>query len=768
MKHSQSESPTKVIIPVKGMHCASCALTIEKALKKVDGVIDCHVNYANEKASLEFMPGHTHISDLNKKIEPFGYSLEVPMDHSKHTDHSEHLGLNQTKEDKLKEVKNLRNEIKIGFVFTAFSLFVMMWDMLSEFALLPGMPNSTEEFFHHLLPLMATYAMFVIGRRYIVGIINFIKYGIANMDTLVGIGTLTAFTYSFIVTAFEEALVPYINTQNNYYDVVIIVIALISYGKYLEARSKLSTGEAIEKLLGLQAKTALVERNGKVIELSIDQIVVGDILIVKPGGKIPVDGVIVEGSSSIDESMVTGESIPSDKNVNDQVIGGTLNKQGSFKFKATKVGSETLLAHIIKMVEEAQGSRAPIQKLVDKISSVFVPSVLVISVVSLAAWIIVGSQYLPFNQAFSLGLLSFIGVLVIACPCALGLATPTAIIVGTGKGAENGILIKDAESLERLSQINTIVMDKTGTITNGKPELTDLIGTSEIDSNELLKLLASLENYSEHPLAKAIVEAAEEEKLSLYKVQDFSIIEGQGIKGEINGKTYYAGSPKFVSSMNINSDLSKVEDLTSEGKTPVILSTQSDVLAIAGIADTLKDNAAQTIKDLHALGIKIILLSGDNKKTAEYIAKEAGIDEVIAEVLPHEKAAKIKELKQSGKFVAMVGDGVNDAPALAESNVGIAMGTGTDIAIESAQITLLKGDISKILKAIRLSKLTMRAIRQNLFWAFIYNVVGIPLAAGAFYPVFGLLLNPIFAGFAMAFSSVSVVFNSLRFKFKSL
>lgn len=783
MPENNTHNPTKTIIPVKGMHCASCAMTIEKSLKKVDGVIDCHVNYGNEKVSLEYNPDQVSIANLNKRIEPFGYSLELPktdghimpdgikMSNSEMPagmDHSAHLGLNQTKEDKLKELNSLKSEIILGFIFTAVATFVMSWDIAAQFNLIPVFSYTISEFFHHLLPLFATYAMFVIGKRYIKGIINFAKYGVANMDTLIGIGTLVAFLYSFAITAFEESLAPYIDVEGGYYDVVIVVIALITYGKYLEAKSKLRTGEAIEKLLNLQAKIALVERNGSIVEIPVDQVIVGDILVVKPGGKIPVDGLIIEGFSSVDESMVTGESIPVDKNIDDEVIGGTINKQGTFKFKATKVGSETLLAHIVKMVEEAQGSRAPIQKLADKISAVFVPIVLVISIVSLVVWIIIGSQFMPINQAFSLGLVSFIGVLVIACPCALGLATPTAIIVGTGKGAENGILIKDAESLERLSNINTIVLDKTGTITHGKPIVTDIIPLTNLDEKRVLEILGSLEKYSEHPLAEAIVKKANEQNVTLTEVKNFSIREGQGLTGIIEGTTYHAGNIKLLNNLDIHFDKSRIEKLTMEGKTPVVLANDSEALAIIGIADTLKDNARDTIKELHKLGIKVILMSGDNENTAKYIASQAGIDNVIAEVLPQDKASNIKELKKSGRLVAMVGDGVNDAPALAESDVGIAMGTGTDVAIESAQITLLKGDISKLLKAIKLSKITMRTIRQNLFWAFIYNLVGIPLAAGVFYPFFGILLNPIFAGFAMAFSSVSVVFNSLRFKFKPL
>lgn len=518
--------------------------------------------------------------------------------------------------------------------------------------------------------------------------------------------------------------------------------------------------------MNLQAKTALVERDGKEIEIPIDQVILGDIVIIKPGAKIPVDGVIIEGKSSIDESMITGEPIPVDKSIDDSVTGGTINKQGVFKFRATKVGSETLLAHIIKMVENAQGSRAPIQKLADQISSVFVPVVLVIAFITLLTWVLVGSQFMPLTDAFSLGLVCFVGILVIACPCALGLATPTAIIVGVGKGASNGILIKNAESLEKLHKVKIVVVDKTGTITKGQPEVTEIITKNlEIKNyKEILQIIGSLEKNSEHPLAQAIVDKANLENTTFLDVEDFEIIEGKGLKGKINGMEYFVGNLKLLSDLNVHFDRLEIDTLANQGKTPVILTTQTEVLAIIAIADTIKPEAVESVKALHKLGVKVAMLTGDNKNTARYIADQVGIDEVFAEVLPGEKADKVIELQKKGFVVAMAGDGVNDAPALAQSDVGVAMGTGTDVAIESADITLLHGDISKLAKAIKLSKKTMRTIKQNLFWAFIYNVVGIPLAAGVFFPFFGLLLNPIFAGLAMAFSSVSVVTNSLRLK----
>lgn len=767
---------SNVNIPVKGMHCASCASIIEKTIKKQKGVESCEVNYGTEKVSIKFQPEMVSLNELSKKIEPYGYSLNVPEnDHvmpdgtkMSGMDHSEHLGINQTKEEKNKELNNLKNKVRISIPLVILSFAVMIWEILATYMLLPEMPMFVEEFFHHIMPLIATYMLFVTGTIYIEGVARFIKYRVANMDTLVGIGTLTAYIYSVLVTALEEPLKNFLNTEHTYYDVTIIVIGFITLGKYLEAKSKLKTGEAIEKLLNLQAKSAIVERNGERLEIPIEQVMLNDIVVVKPGTKIPVDGEIIEGHSSIDESMITGEPMPVDKTVSDLVIGSTLNKQGTFKFKATKIGQDTLLSQIVKMVADAQGSKAPIQNLADKISAIFVPTVLVLAVITLIVWLSVGSMYLPFNKAVSLGLLSFIGILVIACPCALGLATPTAIIVGTGKGAENGILVKNAEGLELLSKVNVIVTDKTGTITKGTPEVTDIISLSNLDKIQIIQIMASLEENSEHPLAHAVVERAKVENINLSKITDFMVIEGKGISGKLDGIKYYAGNTKLMDDLNITYSPKEIDSLTEQGKTPAFLANEKEILGVIGLADTLKDNAKQTIKELHKLGLKVVLLTGDNKKTAQFIAEEAGIDDVIAEVLPNQKAEKIKNLQSEGLIVAMVGDGINDAPALAQANIGIAMATGTDIAIESSQITLLRGDISKLLKAIKLSKFTMKAIKQNLFWAFIYNIVGIPVAAGMLYPMYGILLNPIFAGLAMALSSVSVVSNSLRLKLKTL
>lgn len=757
---------------VKGMHCASCSAVIEKTFKKVDGVHSVEVNYGTEKAKVSFDDSKTSSHDLSKHIEPLGYSLVVPdtaeeMGMSE-SEHAAHLGLNQSKKEKFVEVQDMRTKVLYALPLAFFAAFVMGWDILSLYGIVPMMSYTLKEFFHHLLPIFATYILFVIGKPYLLGVYRFLRYGKANMDTLIGIGTVSAFLYSFAVSAFEDALRPFINVEYQYYDVTIVVITFIALGKYLEARSKIKTGDAIEKLLTLQAKTALVIRDGKEVEISVNDVKHGDQIIVKPGTKIPVDGDITEGSSFIDESMVTGEPMPVQKKTGDSVVSGTMNTSGSFTFTATKVGSETLLAQIITMVEDAQGSKAPIQALADKISAIFVPIVLVIAFLTLGAWLLFGSQYLGFSQALSFGLVSFVGILVIACPCALGLATPTAIIVGVGKGAKEGILIKDAATLEKLHKVNTVVVDKTGTITKGKPTLVDIQNLSDSIDDELVAILASLEKKTEHPIAHAIVNYAQEKNISLSDVSDFEGIQGKGLKGTIKGTEYFVGNTKLVSDLKVPFEADKLNEFTSQGKTPVILATKEKVLGFVMVADEIKAESVEAIKNLHALGIKVVMLTGDDEKAAKHIGSLVGIDDVVAHVLPQDKLAKIKELQAQGHIVAMAGDGVNDAPALAQADVGIAMGTGTDVAIESAGITLLGGDISKLVKAIKLSKITMRGIKQNLFWAFIYNIVGIPLAAGVFYPIFGWLLNPVFAGFAMAMSSVSVVSNSLRIKGKKL
>jgi Cu2+-exporting ATPase/Cu+-exporting ATPase len=710
---------------VNGIHCASCVLILEDAFRKMDGVTGAEVNYGTEAVKLSYDKTKTNLNTLSEKIEKLGYSLVV----------------NETKDEKRDELRKMRNKVLSAIPLAIISIILMFTNMMSL----------GDKFSQYFLPLAATYMLFFVGWPYLIGLYRFMRYGKANMDTLIGLGTSVAYIYSLF-------------GGGEYFDVTIVVIAFIALGKYLEARSKIKTGEAVRKLIGLQAKTALLLRDGQTVEIPISEVKIGDIIIVKPGMKIPVDGKIIEGQSAIDESMITGESIPVDKKAEDLVVGATINKQGSFKFKATKVGTDTVLAQIIKMVEEAQGSKAPIQALADKISGIFVPIVLIFAFLTFGVWLIVGTQFLGFSTALSFGLVCFVGILVIACPCALGLATPTAIIVGVGKGAQYGILIKNAESLEKLAKVDTVVFDKTGTITKGEPEVTDIIILDKsFDRKSLLKMAGSLEDHSEHPLAQAISQKAKSEHLKLDEVKHFNSEQGVGVVGEISGSMINIHKPT-----NKEMNIPEIISMQQQGKTVVVIEKNNSLIGLLALADTIKDEAVEAIKALHQLGLKTVMLTGDNKLAARHIADQAGIDEVIAEVLPNEKADKIKELQVQGKIVAMAGDGINDAPALVQADVGIAMATGTDVAIESAGITLLGGDIRKISQAVILAKSTLRTIKQNLFWAFIYNVVGIPVAAGLLYPIWGIMLSPVFAGLAMAGSSVSVVSNSLRLKTKKI
>lgn len=759
---------------VKGMHCASCSTIIAKKLKKLPGIETCDVNFATEKASVVYDPSLASVTSMNAEINKLGYSMVDMNNHMEHkivdqnqqvgTDHSEHLGISQSKEEKLKDLELTRQKTAFVMPIAVIVFILMFWEILGQrVTFLPPFPLSMNAF-NIASFILATPVMFWIGKPFIEGVVRFIKYRVANMDTLVGIGTLVAYCYSSILLLFPEIKALLNAPEGLYYDVTIVVIGFITLGKYLETKSKLKTGEAIEKLLGLAAKTALVIRDGNEIELPIDQVIVGDIIIVKPGQKIPVDGEITQGTSSIDESMITGEPIPVDKVVGDTVIGATINKQGAFWMKATQVGGQTVLSQIIKMVETAQGSKAPIERMADQVSGVFVPVVLVFSIIIFLLWIVAGSFFMPFSQAFSLGLISFVGILVIACPCAMGLATPTAVIVGVGKAAQNGILIKNAESLEKFHDVNFVVMDKTGTITKGTPTVTDIMAVSQVAYKEILQLIASLEKQSEHPLAQAVVDKAKEEKLTLLTVSDFKALEGKGLTGTVSGTEYFAGNLKLAADLGLEVDTDIIKNFASQGKTPIIFADKKSILAYIAIADTIKEDAKVAIENLHKLNIKVVMLTGDNIRTAEYIAKQVGIDRVIAEVLPADKANEIKKLQAEGYKVAMVGDGINDAPALATADVGVAMGTGTDVAIESAGITLLGGHISKLPRAMKLAKATMRVIKQNLFWAFFYNIVGIPIAAGLLYPFTGIMLSPAIAGAAMALSSVSVVSNSLLLK----
>lgn len=747
---------------VKGMHCASCSAIIKKKLKKLSEIESVDVNFATEKATISFDPSQITVDSMNGEINKFGYFLVGKTDHSQHDimDHSKHLGSNQSKEEKLKELEQMKVKVEFVLPITLLIFVLMMWDIAAK--VLPSVPNLSipMPLFNTISFLLSAIILFWIGRPFVDGVVKFITYRVANMDTLIGIGTLIAFIYSsfiFLLPPIRELLKA---PEYTYFDVTIVVIGFVTLGKYLETRSKIKTGEAIEKLLGLQAKTAIVMKNGKETEIPISEVVVGDVIVVKPGQKVPVDGIILEGTTSIDESMITGEPFPLDKKKGDIVIGATINKRGSFTFKATKIGSDTMLAQIVKLVEEAQGSKAEIQNLADKISSVFVPVVLIIATVSLLIWLTIGSAFLGPSLAISYGLLSFVGILVIACPCALGLATPTAIIVGVGKGAESGILIKNAESLEKLHKVNTLVFDKTGTITSGKPTVTDIISlNSNVTDKDIIKLASSIERNSQHPLALAVVDKAQELSLDSFKVDAFKETEGIGVQGIVQKKKVIVRRPKKT-----EHTISQIQKLETEGKTVIVVEVDGKAAGVFAISDTIKESAKPAIAKIHKLGIQTVMLTGDNKRAAEYIANQVGIDTVQAEVMPQDKSEVINKLQKDGGVVAMAGDGINDAPALTQADVGIAMATGTDVAIESSDITLLHGDIAKIPQAFKLSRLTIRTIKQNLFWAFIYNIVGIPLAAGVFYPIWGIFLNPIFAGLAMALSSVSVVSNSLLLK----
>lgn len=771
---------------VKGMHCASCASIIKRKLEKIPGIEKADVNLPAESAEVT-MGSHVGTEMMNAVISPLGYTItekggmvsvgsDLPAaDHGGHsmpdmkpsdtTDpKSPHYGHDMgavvtadaaRKADKLVELEKLRRKTQFVMPIALVVFVLMIWDLFAtQFGILPEFPISMMTF-NRLSFILASPIMFWIGAPYIQGMMRFIKYRVANMDSLIGIGTIVAYTYSSVLLLFPEIHAVLNAPEGLYFDVTIVVIGFITLGKFLEARSKLKTGEAIEKLLGLQAKTALVVRDGKEIEIPVSEVAVGDTIVVKPGVKIPVDGEITQGETSVDESMLTGEPLPVDKAIGDKVVGGTLNKQGAIQFRATIVGEGTVLSQIIKMVENAQGSKAPIERMTDQISAVFVPLVLVLAVLVFIIWTILGNPLL--------GLLSLVGILVIACPCALGLATPTAIIVGVGKAAEKGILVKNAEEMEKLRAVDYVVLDKTGTLTKGTPSVTHYRIVGESKEN-LIQILASLEAQSEHPLAAAIVAHAKEKNVELVPVKGFEAISGQGLKGKVNKVEYFAGNTKLITELGLKVDKVILEQFAREGATPIMLADRKTVLAYLGISDTLKDESVQAISDLHRLGIKVAMLTGDHKLTAEYIGKKVGIDRVFAEVLPGDKADHVKALQKEGHKVAMVGDGVNDAPALATADVGIAMGTGTDVAIESAGVTLLGGNLERLPQAVNLAKKTFRVIKQNLFWAFFYNIIGIPIAAGVLYPLYGIMLNPGIAGAAMAFSSVSVVANSLRLK----
>ena len=740
----------KSIFPVQGMTCASCVARVEAALKSVPGVASVSVNLASEKATVEYVEG-TEITDLRRAVQDAGYEMG---------------GEAETLEDvttaAARETKGVRNRFIVAAAL-GIIIMAMMWT-----------PHFTG--MGYVLWALATPVQFWAGLRFYKGAWGALKHRTADMNTLIAVGTSAAYFYSVVAVLFPSLLTIGGTAPELYFDTSAMIVALILLGRYLEAQAKGQTSAAIKKLIGLQPKTALVISDGKESEIPIETVQVGDVILVRPGERVPVDGIIRQGNPAIDESMVTGESLPVEKKAGDAVIGATINKTGSFQFEATRIGKDTTLARIVRLVEEAQGSKAPIQRLADVIASYFVPVVIGIAIITFVVWYFFGP-----TPSLTFAFLNFIAVLIIACPCALGLATPTAIMVGTGKGAEHGILIKSAGALEKFYKIDTLLMDKTGTLTEGNPRVTDVIPVAPYTQAEVLGLAASVEHDSEHPLGAAVLKAAVERGAKISSVTDFKAIPGHGAGASLHGKKYLLGNQKLMqdSGVSLEGLEEKAEGLWQNGKTVIFLAVDGRAIGIIGLADTLKPNAKAVVAELRRMGIQVAMVTGDNRRTAEAIAREAGIDRVLAEVLPENKSAEVKKLQDEGSVVGMVGDGINDAPALAQADVGIAIGTGTDVAMETGDITLISGDLSSIVTAVSLSRRTMRTIKQNLFWAFAYNVILIPVAAGVLYTAFhsagvpaGLkfilgdygFLNPILAAAAMAASSITVVSNSLRLR----
>ncbi len=744
----------KATFGVAGMSCASCVKRVEKALRKVPGVLDVSANLASEKASVEYLPGVSETRELERAIEGAGYGVvreeEGPVEDAHEREYGELLG-----------------RFVVAAVFTALIL-------LGSLPMMLGFePPVSMGWLNLGLLALATPVQFWAGWRFYEGAIKALRHGQANMNTLVAVGTSAAYLYS-VAAALAPGL--FTGRADVYFDTSSLIVTLILLGRLLEARARGRTTEAIKKLAGLRARTARVVRGVEEVDIPVEDVVVGDVVVVRPGEKVPVDGRVLSGESAVDEAMITGESMPVEKRIGDEVIGATINKTGSFRFTATKVGEETALSQIMRMVEEAQGSKAPIQRFADRISGVFVPVVVALATITFLVWLFFGPE-----PAFTLALLNFVAVLIIACPCAMGLATPTSIMVGTGKGAERGILIKGGEALERAHKLTTVVLDKTGTLTKGEPELTDIVAMNGLPEGELLRLVASAERGSEHPLGEAIVRGARERGLELAGARGFDAPTGRGVRAEVAGKSVLAGNHRLMEEAGIFEDgLSlRFEELSALGKTPVFVAVDGEPAGLVAVADVVREESKEAVAALRRMGLEVAMLTGDNERTANAIARELGIDRVLSGVLPEDKEGEVKKLQAEGKVVAMVGDGINDAPALARADVGVAIGTGTDVAMEAADLTLVSGDVRGVARAIKLSKATIRNIKQNLFWAFAYNVGLIPVAAGALYPFFAggtvpdLLrpffgeygfLNPVLAAAAMALSSVTVLGNALRLR----
>jgi len=741
---------TSVTLGIKGMHCASCVTKIEDELKASPGVMDAVVNPATETAHVEYLPRLTEMESLERAVEDAGYATgkapgEEPEDKEQAATEREYKTL----------MKKFWFSIIIGIPVMALSYP----DYIGLGGSLPKGSTALRVIWA-LMGLATIPVLLWAGNQFFIGAWNALRHRSANMHTLIAIGTSSAWLYSTVAVLFPW-IFPRAELADVFYDVTAIVIGLVVLGMALELKARSRTNEAIKKLMSLQARTARVIRDGKEEDIPVEEVLVGDVILVRPGEKVPVDGEIIKGSSAIDESMVTGESMPTEKAAGDEVIGATINKTGTFKFKASKVGKDTLLSQIIRMVQEAQGSKAPIQRVVDQVSAYFVPAVMIIGILSFMAWFTFGPE-----PQLIYAVVVFVSVLIIACPCALGLATPTSLMVGVGKGAENGILIKSGDALEMAYKLNAIVLDKTGTITKGKPSLTDVVVMGDVKENDLLLYAASVERGSEHPLGEAIVEGAKERGLNLMEADKFEATPGYGVEAKVKDKKLLLGNLKFMRAKRISlkGAQEKAEKLADEGKTPMYVAVDGKLGGLIAVADTVKEDSREAIQALKRLGIEVVMITGDNERTARAIAKEVGIDRVMAEVVPEDKARQIQLLQLEGKKVAMVGDGINDAPALAQADIGMAIGTGTDVAMEASDITLIKGSLSKVPTAIELSRATMRNIKQNLFGAFIYNGLGIPVAAGLLYPFFGVLLSPIIAGAAMAFSSLTVVTNANRLR----
>ncbi|MFW3344720.1 heavy metal translocating P-type ATPase [Aliarcobacter butzleri] len=744
---------------IKGMTCSACSTAVDRNVKKLEGINEVNVNLLNNSMIVKYDENILNNETIIKKVQDAGYEAFLVENGKKNQKNLTEENLSKT------ETNELKNRLIISFIFAIPLFYISMGHMLNWYLphLFHGYSNAITFAFTQFL--LALPIVFINIKYYKVGFKTLYK-GSPNMDSLIAIGTSAAMIYG-VFSIYKigyglgnndiDMVIQY--SHDLYFESAAIVLTLITLGKFLEARAKENTSEAINKLINLTPKTALVLRNNQEIEIPVDELVLKDIVIVKPGNIVPTDGVIIFGNSSIDESMLTGESLPISKKVGDKVIGASINKSGSFKFEVTKLGEDTVLSQIIKLIEEASSSKAPISKLADRISAIFVPTVIVISILATVTWLFLGYS---FEFALSIG----IAILVISCPCALGLATPTAIMVGTGKGAQNGILIKSAESLEIAHTINTVVIDKTGTITEGKTQVTDIFTNEKITQDKLLQLCATIEKNSEHPLADAILKKAQEKEIELLNATDFEALNGLGIKAKAEDRVFYIGNKKLLDSKNISLDLfyEKSEKLANEGKTPIFIADENEVLGLIAISDVVKPTSKDAILEFEKMGLEVIMLTGDNYKTANAIAKQININNVIAEVLPQDKEKEIQKLQSLGKKVAMIGDGINDAPALVRADVGIAIGAGTDIAIESANIVLVKSDLLDAVKAIQLSNAVIKNIKQNLFWAFFYNIIGIPLAAGVFYTILGWKLSPMFAGAAMSLSSVTVVLNALRLK----